>query len=80
MGRPFKALLLAGIFLISIGILGFAVPYFTTDENHDVLAVGDMKIQATESTGHVVPPALSGSAVVVGVILLTLGLSRRARV
>lgn len=36
--------------------------------------IGDLKLQTTESTSHVIPPLLSGSVLVLGVILIGAGL------
>ncbi len=66
-----------GVILIALGILGFAVPYFTTRETKDVASVGDVKLQAKEDEPHVVPPLLAGGVLVVGVVLLGAGLMRR---
>ncbi|HEY4173115.1 MAG TPA: hypothetical protein VGM42_08810 [Rhodopila sp.] len=79
MGRsPMPALMIGGVILILLGLLGFAVPYFTTQQTKDVARVGDLKIQATQHTTYVVPPLVSGGAVVLGVVLLGAGMYRRA--
>jgi multisubunit Na+/H+ antiporter MnhC subunit len=79
MSRLFSPLFIAGLALIFVGVLGFAMPYVVTREKHDVAAIGDLKLEATESVNHPVPPALSGSAVVIGMILLAVEISRRSR-
>ena len=79
MGRsPMTGLMLGGAVLILLGLLGFAVPYFTTQQTKDVAKVGDLKVQTTQNTTYTVPPLLSGGAVVLGAVLLGAGLYRRA--
>jgi len=65
--------MLSGVVLVLLGLLGFAVPMFTTEHTKDVARIGDLKVQATESTSHVVPPILSGGAVILGVVLIGAG-------
>jgi len=60
----------------SVG-LGFAIPIFTTEQTKDVAKVGDLKLQTTESTSHVIPPFLSGGALVLGVVLIGAGFYRK---
>ena len=78
MGRsPMSGLMIAGAVLLLLGLLGFAVPYFTTQQTKDVAKVGDLKLQTTEQTTYAVPPLVSGGAMVLGVVLLGAGLYRR---
>ena len=67
-----------GAVLVLLGVLGFAVPYFTTEQTTDVAKVGDLKLQATESTSHSVPPWAAGGVLGVGVILLGAGFFKKA--
>ena len=62
-----------GAALILLGILGFAIPVFTTSRTTNVAQLGDLKIQATERSTHVVPQVLSAGAIVLGVLLLGAG-------
>lgn len=79
MGRsPMTGLMMGGAILILLGLLGFAVPYFTTQHTKDVAKVGDLKIQTTQHTTYEVPPLVSGGAVVLGIVLLGAGMYRRA--
>ena len=79
MGRsPMTGLMMAGAVLLLLGLVGFAIPYFTTQQTKDVAKVGDLKLQTTEQTTYVIPPLVSGGAVVVGVVLIGAGLFRRA--
>ncbi len=65
-----------GILLLVAGLLGFAIPIFTTQQTTDVARLGDLKVQATETRTHVVPPLLAGGAIVVGIVLLIAGTYR----
>ena len=78
MGRSsMNGLMIGGAVLALLGLVGFAIPVFTTQQTKDVAKVGDLKLQATESTSHVVPPILSGGALVLGVVLIGAGLYRK---
>jgi hypothetical protein len=78
MNKPaMSGLMLVGVVLVLLGLLGFAVPYFTTQQTKDVASVGDLKLQATESRSFAIPPLVSGGAVVLGVVLIGAGLYRR---
>jgi hypothetical protein len=66
-----------GAILVILGVIGFAVPYFTTQQTTDVAKIGDLKLQSTESTGHVVPPWAAGSVLGLGVVLLGAGFVRK---
>ena len=67
----------AGAALILFGLLGFAVPIFTTQQTSEVAHIGDLKLQATETRSYAIPTLLSGGAIVVGFIILGAGLYRR---
>ena len=78
MGRfPLNGLTIVGMALVLLGLVGFAIPIFTTQETKNIARIGDLKLQSTESTSHVVPPLLSGGALVLGVILLGAGLYQK---
>jgi hypothetical protein len=69
-----------GALLAFLGILGLAIPVFTTSQTKDVVKLGDVKIQATEHSTHVVPEALSAGLLALGVILIGVGVySKRSR-
>jgi hypothetical protein len=72
-----RKIMVAGAILLVLGILGFAIPYFTTSQTKNVAQLGDLKLQTTESTGHAVPPMVAGAAVVLGVLLLGAGLYKK---
>jgi len=62
-----------GAIIALLGICGLAVPVFTTSQPKTVMAVGDLKVQSTEQSTHVVPQALSVGALVLGTILIGAG-------
>ena len=66
-----------GALLAFLGILGLAIPIFTTSQTRDVAQLGDLKIQSTERSTHVVPQGLSAGALVLGVVFIGAGLYRR---
>ena len=68
-----KSITWFGALLAFVGILGLAIPVFTTSQTKDVVNLGDVKIQSTERSTHVVPQALSVSALVLGVVLIGAG-------
>ena len=68
---------IGGTILVLLGLLGFAIPIFTTQQTKDVVAVGDLKIQTTQSTEHSIPPLMSGSSLVLGILLIGAGLYRK---
>ena len=78
MGRSsLTGLTIAGAVLVLLGLLAFAAPVFTTQETRDVARVGDLRLQATEKRSFVIPPLVSGGALVLGVILIGAGLYQR---
>ena len=72
-----KPLTWLGALLAVLGILGLAIPVFTTSQTKNVAQLGDLKIQNTEQSTHVVPRALSAGALVLGVVLIGAGLYQR---
>lgn len=78
MGRTsIGGLTMLGAALVLLGLLGFAVPYFTTQQTKDVARIGDLKLQATEQTTYAVPPLVAGGALVLGLVLIGGGLYQR---
>ena len=69
--------MVAGLVLIALGLVGFAIPIFTTSQTKDVANIGDLKLQTTQSTSYTIPPVASGGALAVGVVLLGVGMFRR---
>lgn len=72
-----KSITWFGAVLALLGILGLAVPVFTTSQTKDVAKLGDLKVQNTEQSTHVVPQALSAGLLVLGVILIGAGLYQK---
>jgi ABC-type proline/glycine betaine transport system substrate-binding protein len=72
-----KSITWLGAALALLGIVGFAIPVFTTSQTKDVVNLGDLKIQSTEQSTHVVPQALSGGALVLGIVLIGAGLYQK---
>jgi hypothetical protein len=70
-------LMIGGAILVLAGLIGIAIPVFTTQQTTDVARIGDVKIQSTESTSHVIPPIVTGGALVLGVLLLGAGLLQK---
>lgn len=76
-GTKLDGLMIAGLALIALGAVSFAIPIFTTSQTRDVANLGDLKLQTTQSTSYTIPPLASAGAVAVGVVLLGAGLMRR---
>lgn len=70
-------LMAAGAILVLLGVLGLAIPYFTTSEIKDVAKVGDFKLQTIESTSHFIPPAAAGGVLLLGGLLLGAGFFKK---
>jgi hypothetical protein len=68
---------LLGAALALLGLLGLAVPVFSTQHTTDVAKIGDLKIQSTEKNWYSVPPLVSGGALVLGVVLIGAGAYRK---
>ena len=68
-----KSIIWFGAILALLGIIGLAVPVFTTSHTKEVAKLGDVKIQSTEQSTHVVPQVLSAGALALGVILIGAG-------
>ena len=78
MGRSqLSGIAVAGLVLIALGAVSFAIPMFTTSQTKDVANIGDLKLQTTQSTSYTIPPLASAGAVVAGIVLLGAGLMRR---
>jgi hypothetical protein len=75
--RSANVLVVIGAVLALLGIVGLAMPIFTTRDTKEVAKVGDLKLQTTEATQHVIPPVVSGGALAIGIVLLGAGLYQR---
>jgi len=72
-----SALMIAGAILALLGILGLAIPEFTTQHTDQVAKIGPLQVNATQHEEHFVPPAVAGGALVLGLVLLGAGFMRR---
>ena len=70
-------LIVLGAVLIVLGLVGFAVPMFTTQETTELARVGELKLESTQTTTHVIPPLLIGGVLGVGILLVAAGLYRK---
>ena len=68
---------MVGVVVLALGLLGVAVPYFTTQQTTEFARLGDLKLQTTESKSYAIPPLVSGGAIVLGIVLIGAGLYRR---
>ncbi len=64
---------MVGAAVALLGLVGLAIPVFSTSQTKDVAKIGDLKIQSNEETTHVVPPMLAGGALVIGLVLVGFG-------
>jgi hypothetical protein len=78
MGNSKNILLLVGALLVLLGIAGLAIPQFTTQGPKEVAKIGSLDIQAQEDTSHSIPPLVAGGALAIGLVLLGVGVVRRA--
>ncbi len=69
-----RALTLSGVVLVLLGVLAFAIPVLTTQQTTDVAKIGDLKLQTTESRSYIIPPVMSGAALLIGVLVIGAGL------
>lgn len=69
--------MIVGAVLVLLGVVGFVVPEFTTQQTRNVANVGPLHVAATTHTDHFIPPAVAGAALAVGVVLIGGGLMQR---
>ncbi len=72
-----NSMMMGGAVFVLLGLAGIAVPYFTTQQTHEVAKIGDLKISATEETGHSVPILVSGGAIALGLVLMGAAMMRK---
>ena len=77
MGRPMTLLVIFGALLLLLGIAGLVAPVFTTQQTTELARIGELKVQTQEERPHAIPPLLSGSAVIIGIILIGGGFYRK---
>ena len=75
--KQINGLLLVGLILVVLGILGLAIPIFTTQKTDTVARIGDLKLQSTEDKSHHIPPLVSGGVLVLGMVLIGAGLYQK---
>ena len=68
-----KSIMGLGVVLALLGIIGLAIPAFTTSQTKEVAKLGDLKVQTTEQTSHTIPQSLSFGALGLGLILIAAG-------
>ncbi len=76
MGRA-NGLMIIGVILVVLGVLGFAIPAFTTQNTENVATIGNMKIQDTQDVWHHIPPIFSGGILLLGLVLIGTSLTQR---
>ncbi len=72
-----NGLMVVGAILVLAGILGFAIPVFTTQETEEVARIGDLALQTTKDTSYSIPPLLSGGVLVLGLALIGAGVMQK---
>jgi len=72
-----SGLMLGGAILVLAGLIAFAIPVFTTQHTEDVARIGDLKVQTTQHQTYVIPPFVSGGALILGVVLIGAGFYQR---
>jgi hypothetical protein len=72
-----NGLVAIGAIMVFAGIVGFAIPVFTTQSTETVAKIGDLKLQSTEDTSHRIPQLLSGGVLVLGLVLIGTGIARK---
>ena len=77
MGVSKNVLVIVGAVLAILGVIGLAIPVFTTEETKEVAKIGDLKVEATEETTYAIPPLAAGGVLVVGLLLIGAGYMRR---
>ena len=75
-----KSVVIFGAAVALLGLIAFALPSFNTEDTHDVVKLGDLKVQTKTQETHFIPPILSEGAIVLGVLLIGAGvmMGRRA--
>jgi hypothetical protein len=72
-----KGTLLTGVALSILGLVGLVWPVFSTTQNKDVAQLGDLHVQANETTPHKIPPLVSGGVLALGAVLIGAGIMKR---
>lgn len=72
-----NAIQFAGLRSIALRAVSFAIPIFTTRWTKAETKIGDLKLQATQSTSYTTPPLNSAAVIAVGLVLVRAGPVRR---
>jgi hypothetical protein len=72
-----KTLVVIGAIIAVIGLIALAIPVFTTQQTKDVAKIGDLKVQTTEEKTFVIPPIVAGGALLLGLVMVGAGYTRR---
>lgn len=67
-----------GIILIILGIVGFSYKYFSYTTQEKVAQIGSVQVTNEEENVVAVSPALSGTILVAGLVLVAIGISRKS--
>ena len=70
--------MIVGFILLVAGVLGYAIPVFTTQKTENLVKLGDIKIQSTQDVPHSIPPIFSGGVLALGVVLIGMGLLKKS--
>jgi hypothetical protein len=73
-----RSLTTIGLILAILGILGFIIPRVTFTEERTALDVGPIEVTTTQERSIPIPDIAAGAAVVVGLVLVAMGASKRA--
>jgi hypothetical protein len=68
-----KAIMWVGGLLVLMGILGLAIPRFSTSQTTDVASIGDIKMQTRTVSHHMVSQPLTIAALLLGMALIGTG-------
>jgi hypothetical protein len=72
-----NVLTIGGAVLVLAGLLTFAAPVLSTQHTEDVARIGDLKLQTTQHQWYVIPPFVSGGALILGIVLIGAGFYQR---
>jgi hypothetical protein len=73
-----RGVIVGGVALAILGLIGLAIPVFTTHETKDVARIGDLRLETTDSASHSIPAFLSLGALGLGIVLIGTGVYRKA--
>jgi hypothetical protein len=79
MGVLMKSFVVIGVFFALLGIAALVFPAFWTSNTKEVARLGDVTVQNRENVLHVIPPAASIGAIVLGGCLIVAGVVLKDR-